>query len=86
MASEECVLAVTKAKQTETRVLLKYYYTVEDVHALLAIGENMVRELANRGNDPLPFRRLSGKACGMFHTIGSCHTSTQELFSSCSGS
>ena len=83
MASEGCVLAVTKAKQTETHVLLKYYYTVEDVHALLAICENMIRELAN---DPLPFRRLSGKACGMFHTIGSCHTSTQELFSSCSGS
>ncbi len=53
-------------KQTRPHVPLKDYYTVEDVGILLGIGENMVRELAARNEDPLPFRRLNGKARGMF--------------------
>lgn len=52
--------------QDKPHVPLKDYYTVEDVGILLSIGENMVRELANRSEDPLPFRRLSGKVRGMF--------------------
>lgn len=58
--------AMTTAKQTKPHVPLKDYYTVEDVSVLLGIGENMVRELAGRDKDPLPFRRLNGKVRGMF--------------------
>ena len=57
---------MTTAKQTKPHVPLKDYYTVEDVSVLLGIGENMVRELAGRDKDPLPFRRLNGKVRGMF--------------------
>lgn len=57
---------MTTAKQTKPHVPLKDYYTVEDVSVLLGIGENMVRDLASRDEDPLPFRKLNGKARGMF--------------------
>ena len=53
-------------KQGRSHVPLKDFYTVEDVSALLGIGENLVRELANRGINPLPFRRLKGRTRGMF--------------------
>lgn len=53
---------MTTAKQTKPHVLLKDYYTVEDVSVLLNIGENMVRKLTDRDKDPLPFRHLNGKA------------------------
>lgn len=53
-------------KQDRSHVPLKDFYTVEDVSALLGIGENLVRELANRGINPLPFRRLKGRTRGMF--------------------
>jgi predicted transcriptional regulator of viral defense system len=57
---------MTAVKQGKPHVPLKDYYTVEDVSALLGIGENLVRELAGRDEDPLPFRRLDGKIRGMF--------------------
>lgn len=55
-----------QAKQVKPHVPLKDFYSVEDVSALLGIGENLVRELASRKEDPLPFRRLNGKVRGMF--------------------
>lgn len=57
---------MTATNQDKPHVPLKDYYTVEDVGILLSIGENMVRELASRNEDPLPFRRLNGKVRGMF--------------------
>ncbi|PMB91041.1 helix-turn-helix domain-containing protein [Varibaculum cambriense] len=57
---------MTTAKHIKPHVPLKDYYTVEDVSVLLGIGENMVRDLASSDEDPLPFRRLNGKARGMF--------------------
>lgn len=47
-------------------VPLKDYYSIADVSALLGIGENEVRRLAERPSDPLPFRRLSHRLRGMF--------------------
>lgn len=55
-----------QAKQVKPHVPLKDFYSVEDVSALLGIGENLVRALASRKEDPLPFRRLHGKVRGMF--------------------
>lgn len=39
-----------QAKQVKPHVPLKDFYTVEDVSALLGIGENLVRELAINRN------------------------------------
>lgn len=61
---------MTAGKQDRSHVPLKDYYTIEDVSALLGIGENLVRNLANRGIDPLPFRRLKGRTRGMFISRG----------------
>lgn len=57
---------MTATKQSGPHVPLKDYYTVEDVGILLGIGMNLVRELAARDDDPLPFRRLNGRVRGMF--------------------
>lgn len=57
---------MTTPQQCKPHVPLKDYYTVEDVAILLGIGENLVRELATREANPLPFRRLRGKSRGMF--------------------
>ena len=57
---------MTATRQTGPHVPLKDYYTVEDVGILLGIGVNLVRELAARDDDPLPFRRLNGRVRGMF--------------------
>lgn len=59
-------MAMLAGKQDKSHVPLKDFYTVEDVSTLLGIGENLVRELANRKIDPLPFRRLKGRTRGMF--------------------
>lgn len=55
-----------QTRQARPHVPLKDFYSVEDVSALLGIGENLVRALASRKEDPLPFRRLHGKVRGMF--------------------
>ena len=57
---------MTAANKSRDHVPLKDYYSVDDVSALLGIGENEVRRLAGRPNDPLPFRRLAYRFRGMF--------------------
>lgn len=57
---------MTAAKQTKPQVLLKDFYTIQDVAALIQVSENAVRDLAYRDQDPLPFRRLFSRMRGMF--------------------
>lgn len=54
------------ANRNRGHIPLKDYYSVADVSALLGIGENEVRRLAGRPDDPLPFRRLANRVRGMF--------------------
>ena len=40
---------------SRSTILIKEYYSVEEVSRLLHISERTVRELAHREEDPLPF-------------------------------
>lgn len=57
---------MTAAKQTKPQVPLKDFYTIQEVAAIIQVSENAVRDLAYREKDPLPFRRLLSRMCGMF--------------------
>lgn len=57
---------MTQANEASRHVPQKDYYTVEDAALLLQISTNKVYDLAHRGNDPLPFRRLCGTKRGTF--------------------
>lgn len=46
----------------------KDFYSVSDAASLLQISKNKVYELANRGLDPLPFRRLTDMPHGSYGT------------------
>ena len=59
----------TNAERTNgsrSTILIKEYYSVEEVSRLLHISERTVRELAHREEDPFPFRLLIGQQRNSF--------------------
>lgn len=59
----------TKAERingSRSTILIKEYYSVEEVSRLLHISERTVRELAHREEDPLPFWLLFGQQRNSF--------------------
>ena len=51
---------------SRSTILIKEYYSVEEVSRLLHISERTVRELAHREEDPLSFRILFGQQRNCF--------------------
>ena len=57
---------MTNTKHTTPQIPVKDIYSVRDAAILLGTTEDRVRELANRADDPLPFRCFPDRARGMF--------------------